>query len=592
MGKTMEADTLENILWLAKHLKYRAIHQLHELEKMSKDSSVMAMSLLRARGNLMLLVIQINNFLKKYNQSADESSLADADRTLEEYPAVKKALSAYRQGAWTYSNVAVSIANELKEALDNHPDANSSQFTQLASNLSYAVRYLLFTGHLDLLSDLIARVDNDKETFHGENEKFVGAIFTSIFDSMINDELPSQRQKGVRQILWCAAAPVCTYNQTKKTNAVNVRTQALAVASMLRQLAKSGKLQSEFGKEIPLEVNTLDASVFNDESFRTAMAAYTIDIYAPTNRLNVVRNEITRYGLSLDELPDFSNYLANIFETFLPVREPTTKVKTLSGGGSFDGCWVREVDTQHLTELRSLENTRGGTVKPSHSRSGVPCTENHYTSNPLYNVSETEVVLNSKGYAKIITALNSYNREAAIQDFVNNVIFEVATWYLWGVAWNGVSYGWKGIRALALAGRASAKVSSGVRMMRFQSKFAQVWKYSTNGWKAEMGLVNVTKQGEKIMVEMHRPGFQGYTFEFGKEVLQGHSLKTLKGRILLRRAFMLSTVLFPVLRRLWWKLRPKQAKWRRSNLLTIWQMIWPAHLRRPSKKRSARNIRW
>lgn len=532
----IQADALENALWLAKHLKYRADHQLYELQRKTQSSSGEAMNWLRARGNLMLLMIQINNFLNQYNQSADEAAFAAEDRKLEEYAAVKETLASYRPGTGAYSNVTVSITNEIKEMLDNHPSADSVDSIQLATNLSYVVRYLIFTGHVDLVADLIARVNNDKETFHGENEKFVGAIFTSIFDSMINDELSVKRQKVIRQLLWCAAAPVCNYNTTKKTNAVNVRTQALAVASMLRQLAKDGKLQAEFGKEIPLDVKILDASLFNDESFRTAMAAYTVDIYAPTNRWNVVNNEVVRYGLSLDELSKFSNYLANIYETFLPVRVPTTQVKTLSGGGSFDGCWVREVDVKHLTELQSLSRTKGGIVKPSHSTSGVPCAKNRHTANALYNVAANEVVLNSAGYAKVITALNPYNREAAIADFTKNIIFEISTWYLWGVAWKGVSYGWKGIRALAIAGKASAKVNNGVRMARFQSKFAQVWKYSTNGWKTEMGLVNVTKQGEKILVEMHRPGYQGYMFEFSKEVLQGHSLKTLKGRILLRRA--------------------------------------------------------
>ena len=536
MAQQMEGETLENALWLAKHLKYRADYQLYELENKSQTSSEEAMDWLRARGNLMLLMIQINNFLNKYNPSADEAALAAEDRKLEEYAAVKNILAASRQGAGSYSNVAVSMANQIKEMLASRPSADSAESIQLASNLSYAVRYLIFTGHVDLVADLLAQVNNDKSTFHGENEKFVGTIFTSIFDSMINDELPAKRQKGIRQLLWCAAAPVCNYNTTKKTNAVNVRTQALAVASMLRQLAKDGKLQGEFGKETPMNVKTLDASLFNDESFRSAMAAYTIDIYAPTNRWNVVNNEVTRYGLSLDELSKFSNYLANMYETFLPVRVPTTKVKTLSTGGSFDGCMVREVDVKHLTYLHNLSRAKGGIVKPSHSTSGVPCSQNRYTANALYNVAANEVVLNSAGYAKVITALNPYNRDAAITDFTKNVFFEISVWYLWGVAWKGVSYGWKGLRALAIAGKASAKVNNGVRMARFQSKFAQVWKYSTNGWKTEMGLVNVTKQGETILVEMHRPGYQGYMFEFSKEVLKGHSLKTLKGRILLRRA--------------------------------------------------------
>ena len=528
----LDPQTLENAVWLARRLKYRVMHQLHQAEQTATSAN--AVYWVEARGNLMLLSMQVENFLRTFDTPADLSARTSHDTQLEEYKLLKNDLAAYQKGVWPYHNVADSLTRELKSFYGSGIRQDSANFTLFASKLSYAIRFLLVSGKLGNISELLVMVNTDKDSFHGSNETFVSAIFAALFDSFISDPLSSDIQQAVRQLLWCAAAPKCTYNTTEKTNSVNVRTQALAVASMLRQIAKNGKLTTDQG-ETPVEIATFNKSLFNDEKFRTAMAAYTIDIYWPTQAWNVSKNNITRYGLQLDELQDFANYLANMYETFLPVKEPKTTIKKITGG-IYEGCSIREIDTSRSVYLHGLYLTRMDSLTQSTSNRGYPCKENLRVKDSLYGDFTKMVVTDSKGDMHTITALNPYNRDRAIQDFVNTFFIEVATWYLWGAAWKALGYGWKALRATTLAGKAALQANNGVRLMRFNSKFAQIWKYSTNGWKTEMGLTNITKTGNKLVVEIHRPGYQGYVFEFGEEVLQGHSLKTLQGKLLLRRA--------------------------------------------------------
>lgn len=527
----LDEETLANAMWLAKRLQYRAHHQLHELELQAQQRN--SLDYVQARGNMMRLAIQIRNFLNAHPTDADQASLLELDKQLPEYAAIKDELSGYRPNVWPYSSVANAITEDIKNALQNRPDPSSRDHSLLIQDLSYTTGYLIATNNVGKVAEIIALLDEDEETIHGKNEEYVSAVFGSIFDTMLAYTISPQTQQTVRQLLVCAAAPVCYYNNDKKTNAVNIRVQALAVGSMLRQVVKNHRIPT--AAPVPVgeqaEINTtLSQAIFDDPNFRQAMAAYTADIYGPTQSWS--REKIKRYGLKLDELQELQDYLARIFESFLPVRAPKTTIKTIQEG-AYKNCWIREIDTQHLVSLTHLQAT-SSFIEPGESADGYACHE--LPKNKSYGGLSTVIVLNSSGYSVGMTRFNPFNRKQMFEDFATALLTEIATWYLFGAAFKGLGYLWKGVRAATVAANAATKASSGFKLARFNSKFSQVWKLSTNGWQTEMGLVNVAKNGDKVLVEMHRPGFQGLRMELNEAVLQGNSLKSLRGRILLRRA--------------------------------------------------------
>ncbi len=522
----LDEDTLKNTAWLAQRLKYRAAHQLHVLQQQAQNAN--PLPFVQARGNLLLLTMQLNTFLSKHSGLLETKD----DTQLPQYRTAYEELKGYNQGIFSYANVGRAISAEVKQALQSKPNANSAAFGILAPNLAYAIRFAMFTEDINSLIDFMVLVNKDGNKMHGENEQFVSAVFGSIFDTLINYSVSENTQRRVKQLLICAAAPKCTYDDEKLTNAVNVRTQALAVSSMLRQVAKNNKVTTDQGEE-ELKPIALNKALFNDRDFRTAMARFAVDLYWPTQRWNVTNNDVKTYGLQLDELQKFGNYLATMYESFLPVPEPKSTFKTIQEG-IYEGCLIREVDTQHLANLKSLNATRQGSITRATSVHGKPCKEN--PASTQYGGFDNLVVTDSRGYVHGITALNPYNRDRAVRNFVTGFVTEVATWYMWGAAFKAMGYLWKAVKISAMAGRVAVKAPIGLRTMRFQSKFSQAWKYSTRSFEKEAGIVNLSKQGETITVELHRPGFQGYVMHFDKAVLEGHSLKSLKGRVLLRRA--------------------------------------------------------
>ncbi len=527
-------STIQNATWLAKRLKFRAQHQMYVLEQQARAGEAGSFYMIQARGNLMRLAIQVDKFLKLHPSNQEESALVTYDRQLSEFAPVQRELAALRGNVWPVSPVGNALAEAVQQNYQAHPAQDSRESVLLTREFAYVTDYLIQTGNTNRLSELVALVNHDKSTFHGKNEIYVSAVFGSIFNALMAYPISNKTQRNLRQLLECAAAPVCHYHETRLTNAVNVRTQALAVASMLRQVAKTHHIPTEGVGIQPdeTEITHLNEELFEDAQFRATMAAFTVDLYGPIQSWNVT--EITRYGLTLEELQKYSNYLARIYESFLPVPEPKVTITTLKEG-IYKNCWVREIDAKHLVQLTSLNKT--GSVIPATSESGYSCKEltTQYNKN-RYGGFDTAIVHDSRGYIRGMLYFNPYNREQAMNDLAGRLMLEVATWYLWGAAFKGMGYLWKGARALTAASEAAAKASDGMRLMRFNSKFTQVWKLSTNGWQTEMGVVALQQQGEKIYVEMARPGYQGYITLLDKSVLQGHSLKSLKGRILLRRA--------------------------------------------------------
>lgn len=517
----LDEETKGDALWLAKRLKHRVTHQLVRL-----DSSIV-----QARANLMLLLIQVDAFLDKYYKETAEQT--QKDRTMEGFDMIARELN---QGlklypTWNVGNVTQSLVNQVKQELKDLPSQDSAEFEFLRRDLSVLVSYLMMTGEPNSISDILTLLNKDGKTYHGKHEALVTEFISAIYDVMINLPVSYNQQQYVQSLLICAAAPECTYRNGKKiTNAVNVRAQAIGLASLLKQAA---------------EAHTSSvSSIFTNADFRTNMANYTVDVYAPTVEYNahkqyssqITKYPIERYDMELDELQKFSDVLTDAFVTFLPVPEPKVTFEKETSG-LYRECSIRKFhNTDQLMYAQTLKNTDNGSFNQLNpvdedgvSNTSVKCSD--HMSISFYGGYDTVIVYDSAKNKKAMKKTTLEHKYLAAEDFATTIMWEAFTWYLWGAAFKAVGYAWKFGKAALVATKTAAKARSGMRIARFESKFSQAWKYYTNGWKSEMGIVNMSKQGGKYVVEMARPGMKTLTV-----TIEGVSTRTLKGRVLFRRA--------------------------------------------------------
>lgn len=517
----LDEETKGDALWLAKRLKHRVTHQLVRL-----DSSIV-----QARANLMLLLIQVNAFLDKYYKETAEQT--QKDRTMEGFDMIARELN---QGlklypTWNVGNVTQSLVNQVKQELKDLPSQDSAEFEFLRRDLSVLVSYLMMTGEQNSISDILTLLNKDGKTYHGKHEALVTEFISAIYDVMINLPVSYNQQQYVQNLLICAASPKCTYLNGKEiSNAVNVRAQAIGLASLLKQAA---------------EAHTSSvSSIFTNADFRTNMANYTVDVYAPTVEYNahkqyssqITKYPIERYGMELDELQKFSDVLTDAFVTFLPVPEPKVTFEKETSG-LYRECSIRKFhNTDQLMYAQTLKNTDNGSFNQLNpvdedgvSNTSVKCSD--HMSISFYGGYDTVIVYDSAKNKKAMKKTTLEHKYLAAEDFATTIMWEAFTWYLWGAAFKAVGYAWKFGKAALVATKTAAKARSGMRIARFESKFSQAWKYYTNGWKSEMGIVNMSKQGGKYVVEMARPGMKTLTV-----TIEGVSTRTLKGRVLFRRA--------------------------------------------------------
>ena len=515
----LDEETKSNALWVAKHLKYRVIYQLARQKN------------LQARAHLMLLLIQVNSFVDKYNSETQEQR--DTDRTAEGFDMIATELNEglKEYPTWNIGNVTQALVAQVKQELDDLPSQDSPLFEDLRRDLSVLVSYLMMTGDQQNITDILILINKDGKTFHGKREALVTEFFSAVADVMINLPVSHNQQLFVKDLLNCSAAEKCTYlEHGKVSNAVNVRAQSVGLASLLKQASEASASSV--------------SSVFNDPNYRARMAGYTVDLYAQTVEFNahkqyssqITQYPIERYGMELDELQKFSDAMTAAFETFLPVPEPKVTLQTETSG-LYRGCIGRKFHgTDVLMNPSDLARTDQESVnslnpvdedgKPNTS---VKCSDNMSIS--FYGGYNTIIVYDSARNMKAMKKTTLEHKYLAAEDFAISLGWEAITWYLWGAAFKAIGYAWKFGKAAIVATKTAAKARNGMRIARFESRFSQAWKYYTNGWKTEMGIANMTKQGGKYVVEMSRPGMKTLTV-----TLEGVSTRTLKGRILFRRA--------------------------------------------------------
>ena len=549
----LDSETKTHALWMAKRLKARVLHLLN----------TQTFGFIEARSHLALLLEQVDVFLKQ-NYTETEQEKAD-DRNRPGYDMITKELNAGLQtySNWKVGNVTQSLYNEIVKHIESKPSQDSASYEQLRVNLSVLVHHLIAVNNLPKLTYLLTKINKDGNELNGYYSALVIEYFGALYNVLLTIPTSHEQQVWFKQLLSVAAAPQGTVDNTKITNAANVRVQALALAAMLRE-ASEGKTYTPYEGSKITDMPYLKKGIFNEQNFRQTMAAYAVDLYAPTRPINVSKHytnlstPVQEYGLGRgDELAQFSQYLSSIFGAFLPVQEPEMKTERVTEGLR-RGCERRRY-TGKLRMMQRAELLR--TKNPSQHLQvyGVDKEGKAYTQDEAKcsreqsimrfgNTGITVVVTDSEGNMMAMENTLPDNRYLKFEAIASDIMWEAFTWYLWGAAFKAVGYAWKAGKVALIAGRSAVKASKGFKLARFESKFSQVWKYSTGAWQKEMGVMSITKQGkgmlqrlsirqsqggEYFIVDVAREGFQNQTLKIAAE---GIAPRTLKGRVLLNRA--------------------------------------------------------
>lgn len=330
------------------------------------------------------------------------------------------------------------------------------------------------------------------------NKTFFAALFVALMTLPVNDA-------EITQIYNMLADGVKTHRS------IALRIEAARFAGLLRQLGKDGTAYYD-GKEVNIAkdfsyLKHESFRMFDDKEFRQYMAAYIVDMYAPTLPANagkavrssskdkngnpqVERYEDERYGLDISDREGLSNDLAGIFESFLPVEEPACPRKTIQDG-PYAGCEVRDYGKCGSKDMSRL--FAGGAVSKKREH---PCTD----QDPLYNVEN--LVRNHTnhfvGMQKYHHYADAIHRQETAEWIAGIVAEEVVTWYLFGWLLKGAgalfSVAWRAFRAASVATKVAFKVQKGMKLVRFESKFAQVYKYTGKAWQKEAGIAKITME--------------------------------------------------------------------------------------------------
>ncbi len=549
----LDAETKSHALWMAKRLKARALHLLDQQPAGFID----------VRSNIALLLEQVSVFLDaNYKESEEEKK---GDRTRAGYDMITKELNEglHTYANWQSGNMTQTLYNELTRDIDAKPSQDSAAYEKLRINLSAMVHHFIAANDLAKLSYLLVKIDKDGETIYGYYGALVTEYFGALYNILLTIPTTQEQQEFIKSLLYAAAAPKGTLNGQEVTNAVNVRVQALALAAMLREASEGSTYTPYEGSKVT-SMPYLKKGIFNEQNFRQAMAGYTVDIYAPTRPINVTKHytnlktPIKDYGLDIsEELPQFSKYLSSIFGAFLPVQEPEVRNETVREGIR-RGCEKRVVTGKlRMMQRKELLATKNPSLHlqtygvdkegRAYTQEEAKCS-NENSIIRFGNEGRTVVVIDSKNNLWAMENTLPNNRYLEFEKIVADTMWEAFTWYLWGAAFKAVRYTWKAGKAALIATRSAAKAGKGFKLARFESKFSQVWKYSTGAWQKEIGVMNISKQGkglfqkisvrqsekgEYFIVEVAGEGFQNQTL---KIAAKGISPRTLKGRVLLNRA--------------------------------------------------------
>ena len=533
-----------NVIWTVTRIKMRALHQLYVLSQGSEQTRMKALS---TRASLLTLYTLAWQFLKK--QGINDEAEHAKDR--QEYEAdafesinaeIAQAIDYYN--TWRHLDQLIkSVVNDTKQKIESEP---ASQAT--LNGISALTTYFFYNGQS--FNTLLAMINKDGKSFFGEHSQLVTEFFTTLADCLVDMPSTLDQQKNVKNLLLNATFI--------NKNAINVRVQALALASVLVQ-AENGKLQQDGPS-----AHTLKNGIFSQNDFREEMALSAAQIYATTTEWNghwdngangMVVNET--YGIDTgsvtskypwwdiryfwdahmgsDHLQELSNHLAAIYETFLPLPAPSVKPLEKHTEGMYKGCWKSRVATNQERTLSTLTAQKGlKAVKHPVDADGkvlnnIWCQFDRYGEIDNTIVWATNAANPNQKIAIGMRKNNPRNLNTTNKEYIKAFALEVLTWYLWGKALKLLKSLWQLGRTFAIASKASAHAVNGMRLARFNGKFSQIWKYYGEGWKTQAGIAEIAGK-RQCTVTLARGGKLAQ-FEVD---LGGRSVSSLAGRVQLR----------------------------------------------------------
>ena len=538
------SDEKANVIWTVTRIKMRALHQLYVLSQGSEQTRMKALS---TRASLLTLYTLGCQFLKKQgvNDEAEHAKdrqeyEADAFESINEE--IAQAIADYN--TWRHlDQLSKSVLNDTKQKIESEP---ASQAT--LNGISALTTYFFYNGQS--FNTLLAMINKDGKSFFGEHSQLVTEFFTTLADCLVDMPSTLDQQKNVKSLLLNATFI--------NKNAINVRVQALALASVLVQ-AENGKLQQDGPS-----AHTLKNGIFSQIDFREEMALRAAQIYATTTEWNghwdngangMVVNET--YGIDTgsvtskypwwdiryfwdahmdsDNLQELSNHLAAIYETFLPLPAPSVKPLEKHTEGMYKGCWKSRVATNQKRTLSTLTAQKGlKAVKHPVDADGkvlnnIWCQFDKYGEIDNTIVWATNADNPNQKIAIGMRKNNPRNMNTTNKEYIKAFALEVLTWYLWGKALQALKRLWQLGRTFAIASKASVHAAKGMRLARFNGKFSQIWKYYGEGWKTQAGIAEIVGK-RQCTVTLARGGKLAQ-FEVD---LGGRSVSSLAGRVQLR----------------------------------------------------------
>lgn len=313
-------------------------------------------------------------------------------------------------------------------------------------------------------------------------------FFGTIYANLLTFPSSAKIYDNIKKVLENAVMP---------DKSIAYRVEALALASMLTQMARNGTIKASQKTNRPsFKVNV--SSIFAEESFRKDMAEEAAGIYAritPGNGKdkNLFGSpEITRYGLSATEVQNLADRLAYLFETFLPLDEPYYP-NTKDGEGDYEGC--HNLPDYSKKSSKKLDVLPRGSVS-GYSKSNKPCKDadpNGWFGKATVLAREDSKTLRVIGMERYHSFGTFYER----QDLAVEILGEVAEWYLWAGAFQLLEKAWIGLRAFTAATKAARKAEQGAKAARFSKKYRQAYKYYSGAMKAEREATTLARENLK-----------------------------------------------------------------------------------------------
>lgn len=543
-GTQLSSEEARNLTWLAERLRTRVIYQVNELNSGGRPMEI------AMQAHLLLLLAQLDTFLKTHRPPVraitQNDPLAYARALVPEH--LKAGANNYKRAEATVRKMnATALATKLGSRIDKNPTV---KYTDAAVS---AVVTLAVMTDSNALWSILKAINKDGETLKGSHGPLVSEFFGAIVDTLLALPTTPQAQQTIQKLLQVAAQQHDGYSEQKE-NAINVRVDALGAASMLRQIGDTGRLMGPAKQNAQIQSRYIDRNLFTNENFRSYMAANAADVYAPTVSWNQPSGEsIKKYGLNSQngELGSFSDSMATLFTTFLPLPEPDIQwtkqgPQNRIAHACYDGCYFFDVNTwknrgrrdrllqeknmlpvRSASELygkcdreRGLGTDVGGTVVGGPK---WPCSD----MEDLWGGNSARIVY---GTEKLIglTRVNPKFQMTQL-DMGVFIVEQALEWYVYGKVLNAFvrlcRIGYLAFKAV----KATVKFKAGMAMARLESKFATATEFLTKSskWREAKGIVDLVEEGNLIKV----------TLKNG-EALTFHAptggLRTLRGRVQIR----------------------------------------------------------